>query len=74
MKVLAQWVDYYKKDLIINKSIQGDNGSPLIEYVSHSYWLVGIASFISGNGCESTDPSGYTRTFPYTTWIKSVIA
>ncbi|RZB45756.1 Trypsin domain containing protein, partial [Asbolus verrucosus] len=51
----------------------GDNGSPLVEYLSRNYWLVGIASFISGNGCESTDPSGYTRTYPYTDWIRSMM-
>ena len=34
--------------------------------------LVGVASFVSGNGCESTDPSGYTRVYPYVGWIKNV--
>jgi hypothetical protein len=33
---------------------------------------VGVSSFFSGNGCETTDPSGYTRTYPYIDWIKSV--
>jgi secreted trypsin-like serine protease len=33
---------------------------------------VGIASFISSNGCESTDPSGYTKIFPYVDWILNV--
>jgi secreted trypsin-like serine protease len=52
----------------------GDNGSPLIEpYMNRYHMLGGIASFISGNGCESTDPSGYTRVFPYREWITSVI-
>jgi secreted trypsin-like serine protease len=51
----------------------GDNGSPLVELYMYRYYLmVGIASFISGNGCESTDPSGYTRTFPYNEWIRNV--
>jgi secreted trypsin-like serine protease len=51
----------------------GDNGSPLIEpYMNRYHMLGGIASFISGNGCESTDPSGYTRTFPYNEWIRNV--
>ncbi|XP_044267305.1 brachyurin-like [Tribolium madens] len=52
----------------------GDNGTPLVEYVSRSFWIVGVASFISGNGCESTDPSGYTRIFPYLDWIRNVTA
>jgi hypothetical protein len=33
---------------------------------------VGVSTFFSGNGCESTDPSGYTRTYPYVDWIKNV--
>ncbi|KAJ3656427.1 hypothetical protein Zmor_015507 [Zophobas morio] len=51
----------------------GDNGGALIEYLGRYPYLVGIASFVSANGCESTNPSGYTRTFPFTEWIKSVI-
>ncbi|KAJ3656422.1 hypothetical protein Zmor_015502 [Zophobas morio] len=51
----------------------GDTGSPLIEYFGRGYSIVGVASFMSGNGCESTDPSGYTRIHPYSDWIKSVI-
>ncbi|KAJ3656420.1 hypothetical protein Zmor_015500 [Zophobas morio] len=51
----------------------GDNGSPLLEfYMYRFHYIVGIASFISGNGCESTDPSGYTRVFPYVDWIRNV--
>lgn len=47
-------------------------GGALLETWSNYYWLVGVASFVSGNGCESTDPSGYTRVFPYQDWIRSV--
>ncbi|XP_064212796.1 brachyurin [Tribolium castaneum] len=51
----------------------GDTGSPLIDVYSIYYTVhVGIASFVSGNGCESTDPSGYTRTYNYVDWIKNV--
>ncbi|KAJ3634315.1 hypothetical protein MTP99_011200 [Tenebrio molitor] len=51
----------------------GDMGTPLLQHVGRGYYLiVGVASFISGNGCESTDPSGYTRTFSYMDWIKNV--
>ncbi|CAH1369791.1 hypothetical protein MTP99_011199 [Tenebrio molitor] len=51
----------------------GDMGSPLVQHVGRGFYLhVGVASFISGNGCESTDPSGYTRTFSYMDWIKNV--
>ncbi|XP_063913222.1 chymotrypsin BI-like [Zophobas morio] len=52
----------------------GDTGSPLIELYSYRYTLhAGVASFISGNGCESTDPSGYTRTFPYDDWLRTIM-
>ncbi|XP_044266148.1 transmembrane protease serine 2-like [Tribolium madens] len=51
----------------------GDTGSPLIDIFNIYYTVhVGIASFVSGNGCESTDPSGYTRTYNYVDWIKNV--
>jgi secreted trypsin-like serine protease len=51
----------------------GDTGGPLIQYVSRGQVMhVGVASFISQNGCESTDPKGYTRTFDYVAWIKNL--
>ncbi|KAJ3656601.1 hypothetical protein Zmor_015669 [Zophobas morio] len=51
----------------------GDIGSPLLQFVGREYYLVvGTASFLSANGCESTDPSGYTRTFSYISWIKNI--
>jgi hypothetical protein len=44
----------------------GDSGSPLIQYVRGYYTTHGgISSFVSSNGWETTDPSGYTRTYPY---------
>ncbi|KAJ3656404.1 hypothetical protein Zmor_015484 [Zophobas morio] len=51
----------------------GDSGSPLIQYaLNQKATVVAVSSFFSGNGCESTDPSGFTRTYPYVDWIKSV--
>ncbi|KAJ3656357.1 hypothetical protein Zmor_015440 [Zophobas morio] len=51
----------------------GDSGGPLVQYYGKDLSVVvGIASFVSGNGCESTDPSGFTRTFPYNDWIKNL--
>jgi secreted trypsin-like serine protease len=50
----------------------GDSGGPLIHVLNGSrYVLVGISSFISSNGCESTNPSGYTRAYPYVDWIRN---
>jgi secreted trypsin-like serine protease len=51
----------------------GDTGSPLLQMKDGEYMHVGIASFLSGNGCESTDPSGFTRTIHYIHWIRSII-
>ncbi|RZB40522.1 brachyurin-like, partial [Asbolus verrucosus] len=52
----------------------GDSGTPLVRYILNERHAehVGISSFISENGCESTDPSGYTKTYGYLEWIKSV--
>lgn len=44
----------------------------MVEYLSRYTWVVGVASFISGNGCESTEPSGFTRIFPYVNWIRNI--
>jgi secreted trypsin-like serine protease len=48
---------------------KGDLGSPLIQRVDLLTYHVGVATFISSNGCESNDPSGFTRTWPYAMWI-----
>jgi secreted trypsin-like serine protease len=50
----------------------GDSGSPLVVRLIGGLFLqhVGVFSFYSGNGCETTDPSGYTRTYAYIDWIR----
>ncbi|KAJ3632580.1 hypothetical protein MTP99_009580 [Tenebrio molitor] len=48
---------------------RGDLGSPLIEYLGPMVYHIGVSSFISSNGCESSDPSGFTRTYSYFDWI-----
>jgi secreted trypsin-like serine protease len=54
---------------------RGDTGAPLIWYKNGRYSThVGVASFISNNGCETPEPSGYTRTFSYIDWINNVTA
>ncbi|XP_063914157.1 brachyurin-like [Zophobas morio] len=51
----------------------GDTGSPLVQIISRGHTVVaGIASFVSMNGCESTDPSGFTRVFAYNDWIRNI--
>ncbi|EFA04557.1 serine protease H119 [Tribolium castaneum] len=51
---------------------KGDLGSPMILYGGALTYLVGVSSFISANGCESTDPSGFTRIGPYGSWISNI--
>ncbi|KAJ8918116.1 hypothetical protein NQ315_011573 [Exocentrus adspersus] len=43
----------------------GDSGAPLVA----GNVQVGIASFIASSGCDSTDPSGYTRISYFRPWI-----
>jgi secreted trypsin-like serine protease len=50
----------------------GDNGGPLVITNGKYCLLIGVSSFISANGCESTDPSGFTRVRPYTEWINNI--
>ncbi|XP_063913622.1 brachyurin-like [Zophobas morio] len=51
----------------------GDTGSPLVYLLKFGHaQLVGVASFVSGNGCETVDPSGYTRVFPFSDWITNI--
>nr|WJL97976.1 S1 family serine peptidase-like protein [Tenebrio molitor] len=51
----------------------GDVGSPLLDaYSKYVAVHVGIVSFLSSNGCGSTDPSGFTRTYPYVNWIHNI--
>ncbi|XP_044266717.1 brachyurin-like [Tribolium madens] len=50
----------------------GDMGGALIQTVGGTAVHVGIASFRSHNGCETTDPSGFTRTIAYREWIRNV--
>lgn len=37
-----------------------------------SIMVIGISSFVSANGCESTYPSGYTRVYGYKDWINNI--
>lgn len=45
----------------------GDSGGPLVTADSHT--LVGIASFVSGNGCHLGNPQAFTRVRQYLDWI-----
>jgi hypothetical protein len=69
------WLEDKKEDKHISflVMLQGDGGTPLVRVRNGpTYTHMGVASFISQNGCESTDPSGYTRTLDYVEWIRNV--
>jgi secreted trypsin-like serine protease len=52
---------------------RGDTGTPLVRFSNGPVTThMGIASFISKNGCDTPEPSGYTRTYPYVDWIRNV--
>ncbi|XP_055852894.1 serine protease 3-like [Episyrphus balteatus] len=46
---------------------QGDSGGPLVTESSKT--LIGITSFVSGSGCTSGFPDGFTRVTSYRSWI-----
>jgi secreted trypsin-like serine protease len=51
----------------------GDSGGPLnYEKTTGKYTTVGVASFVSGFGCESGLPHGFTRVTEYLDWIETV--
>ncbi|KAJ3656443.1 hypothetical protein Zmor_015520 [Zophobas morio] len=50
----------------------GDNGGALAVQNGRTYAIVGVGSFVSSDGCESTHPSGFTRTAPYYHWIVNI--
>lgn len=53
--------------------VKGDSGAPLLQIMTDNRVThLGISSFVSGNGCENPEPAGYTRTYSYVDWIKSV--
>lgn len=52
---------------------QGDSGGPLNCQVNGQYYVHGIASFVSGYGCNYPQkPTVFTRVSAYIDWINSV--
>ncbi|RZC39285.1 Trypsin domain containing protein, partial [Asbolus verrucosus] len=53
----------------------GDIGGPLVTpaLIGNHSMHIAIASFMSQNGCESLDPSGFTRTDAYYNWINNAM-
>ncbi|XP_030384943.1 serine protease 1-like [Scaptodrosophila lebanonensis] len=46
----------------------GDSGGPLV--LQDDKKLVGVTSFVSGNGCQSGAPAGFTRVTTHLDWIR----
>ncbi|KAH0817042.1 hypothetical protein GEV33_005750 [Tenebrio molitor] len=55
----------------ITGTCHGDSGGPAVIDDDTNPVHVGIISFFSAQGCETTRPYGYTRTAYYRDWIKT---
>uniref|UniRef100_A0A3P8WQB1 pancreatic elastase n=1 Tax=Cynoglossus semilaevis TaxID=244447 RepID=A0A3P8WQB1_CYNSE len=52
----------------------GDSGGPLNCMVSNKYYVHGIASFVSGSGCNAyKKPTVFTRVSAYIQWMDSIM-
>lgn len=49
----------------------GDSGGPLIIMEGSVATQIGIVSFAAKSGCNTGNPSGFTRTSHFTSWISS---
>ncbi|XP_049799884.1 brachyurin-like [Schistocerca nitens] len=49
----------------------GDSGGALVVGSQGSYTQIAVFSWISGNGCSSGDPAGFTRVTYFLDWISS---
>ena len=59
--------------MLFSISSQGDSGGPLNCFVDGRYYVHGIASFVSGYGCNYPQkPTVFTRVSAYIDWINSV--
>lgn len=53
--------------------LQGDSGGPLNCLVNGKYYVHGIASFVSGYGCNYPQkPTVFTRVSAFIEWMDSV--
>jgi secreted trypsin-like serine protease len=56
----------------VKNACYGDAGNPMVVDVSTNPVHVGVSIFISSNGCDSGQTSGFTRIFPYVNWIRNI--
>lgn len=63
------WVDREGQNVC-----SGDSGGPLSTVVDGTDVLIGVASFVSTNGCEVGDPAGFSRTSAFAEWIQQTMA
>ncbi|NP_001291187.1 uncharacterized protein LOC105028862 precursor [Esox lucius] len=75
----AWWGSVVKPTMIcaggrFNSGCNGDSGGPLNCQVGGRYQVHGIASFVSGGGCNVfRKPTVFTRVSAYTDWINNII-
>jgi secreted trypsin-like serine protease len=53
--------------------LQGDIGGSVVTKADTNPLLVGVISFVSDNGCDHGDPSGFVRVADYIDWIRTNI-
>jgi secreted trypsin-like serine protease len=51
---------------------QGDDGGALVIRRDNAWTQIGVVSFFSSSGCDSDDPTGFTRVTYFTPWIRSI--
>jgi secreted trypsin-like serine protease len=54
----------------VKNACNADGGNPMVVDVNTNPVHVGVSIFMSGNGCDSGHPSGYTRTASFRNWIR----
>jgi secreted trypsin-like serine protease len=56
----------------VKNACNADGGNPMVVDVNTNPVHVGVSIFMSGNGCDSGHPSGYTRTASFRNWIRDI--
>lgn len=70
---MSKYVSVYIQQTFVFIWSQGDFGGPLSCTVNNHWYVHGIASFVSGMGCNAPQkPTVFTRVSAYITWMNSV--
>lgn len=52
----------------------GDSGGPLSTVINGQDVLIGVASFVSDQGCQAGHPAGFSRTSAFIDWMQTIMA